>query len=535
MKQFVLLFLFAAAFWGGEYVRRELWEPDEARFAYVTGEMVRDGHWAVPHRHGEFYAHKPPMLFWLQRGFSHLTGGEVNSVSARLPSFLGALLTLWITGLFARRWLDEAARWRAILILATSMIFWHEGGMGRMDALLCGLELSALYLLLWNNEAPAAWRTLTAYACMGLAILTKGPVGLLVPLGAYIAITWASCGPRALARAHLIWGPLLALLFPAAWFFAAYQEGAPAAYFRELVFKQNIGRLKGEELFSKPRPVYFYLVHVLSDFMPWTLFLPAMFATWRLQPESTPARRKLWAWFLLVVIFFTLSSGKRNLYILAAYPALSLLLAGAWPAMARLARRWQAWTAGVATATTGLLGLAALAAPLYWQHIPRAPAIDPLVAVPAGLALLAGSLVCRQRFRSEGLGLRWFRAFAVTFCATLASVGLFVFPALNPIKTPRSIVAAVQREVPPDAKLLIFGETTEIVPLYCERSSRSATDVVQLQLMVHALRRGAIICTQEAWQDVLAPRVPEAYASHEFTIGRKRLVWAPFHTTREGP
>jgi len=60
-----LLILLALALWGGEFVRRGLWEPDEARYAYVAREMHGGGHWFVPHINGKPYPDKPPLMFWL--------------------------------------------------------------------------------------------------------------------------------------------------------------------------------------------------------------------------------------------------------------------------------------------------------------------------------------------------------------------------------------------------------------------------------------------------------------------------------------
>ena len=54
-----LLLVGAAVLWGGEYARRGLWEPDEARYASVAQEIRDDGHLLAPHRHGEYYSHKP--------------------------------------------------------------------------------------------------------------------------------------------------------------------------------------------------------------------------------------------------------------------------------------------------------------------------------------------------------------------------------------------------------------------------------------------------------------------------------------------
>jgi 4-amino-4-deoxy-L-arabinose transferase-like glycosyltransferase len=60
-----LLVLLALALWGGEFARRGLWEPDEARYAYVAREMRQGGHWFVPHINGVPYPDKPPLMFWL--------------------------------------------------------------------------------------------------------------------------------------------------------------------------------------------------------------------------------------------------------------------------------------------------------------------------------------------------------------------------------------------------------------------------------------------------------------------------------------
>ena len=91
------LFLLAALLWGGEYLRRDLWEPDEARYAYVAREMAQDGHWLVPFRSGEYYAHKPPLLFWTINLASRATGLPIGRMPVRLPGFFAGILVLWAT------------------------------------------------------------------------------------------------------------------------------------------------------------------------------------------------------------------------------------------------------------------------------------------------------------------------------------------------------------------------------------------------------------------------------------------------------
>jgi|GEM_PF-5776158 len=139
--------LLALLLWGGEFLRRNLWEPDEARYAYVAREMRAGGNWFMPTRHGKPYAHKPPLMFWLMNAAGTLTRGEIGRVAARLPSLLGSLLSLAALYALGRRWTDETTARRATLILLTTYLFWKQGGWGQIDALLCGLELTALRLL----------------------------------------------------------------------------------------------------------------------------------------------------------------------------------------------------------------------------------------------------------------------------------------------------------------------------------------------------------------------------------------------------
>ena len=135
--------LLALVLWGGQYVRRDLWEPDEARYAYVAREMRETGCWFVPHRNGEIYGHKPPLMFWMINASSVLTGGHITSVSTRLPSLAGAILALWAATALAAAWFGTRAAWRTLFVLMTSYLFWQQGSMGQIDALLCGLQMAA--------------------------------------------------------------------------------------------------------------------------------------------------------------------------------------------------------------------------------------------------------------------------------------------------------------------------------------------------------------------------------------------------------
>ena len=246
------LLLLAAFLWGGEYLRRDLWNPDEARYAYVAREMAQDGHWLVPYRNGEYYAHKPPLLFWLINLASAVTGLPIGRLTVRLPGFFAGILALWATARLAERWGGTPTAWPSVLTLCTSFLFWHEIGFSRMDGPLLGWTMGALALLFLNDDHPSRWRPALAWLCMGLGILTKGPVGMVVPAGAYAAARLAAGEGRLLKKSYWIWGPLLALSLPAVWLGLAWWTGTPEGYLHELLFSQNLDRAAGEYGHLKP-------------------------------------------------------------------------------------------------------------------------------------------------------------------------------------------------------------------------------------------------------------------------------------------
>jgi 4-amino-4-deoxy-L-arabinose transferase-like glycosyltransferase len=525
-----LIVFFAVALWGGEYVRRDLWEPDEARYAYIAREMRDSGEWLIPHRHGEYYAHKPPLMFWLINVFSFLTGGVVGGVATRLPSLLGGILTMWALARVADLWGQREAAWRAILILCTSYLFWHEVGMGQIDALLCGLEMATLALLLAENGHPTFRRPAAAYACMGLAVLAKGPVGFLVPLGTYVAVTLAAGEGRWLRRFHWCWGPVITLLFPGLWLLLVLAHGAPPGYFHELLLGQTVGRAGGE--FGHRQPFYYFLAYFPLDFLPWTLFLPAAVAALIRRSDARLLVRRAVVWILFVLVFFSLSVSKRNLYTLLVYPAASLLVAAGWEHLGSLAPRWTRPSAYLMLAMwlVGGCGCIAIAAGLV-KGFP----FDPAAFWPVGVGMLVAVVVAGRLFMREGVSVRW-------LCTTLAvllllqfGISVWVYPAFNPVKTPVALAKAAQSKVPAGGHLLIYGMDGEILALYAERPGRRVDSLPGLFKGIREEKSGIAVFSAKDWAEVRRSLRMPTGAEHFFRMGGKKLVWVEYRAPPAPP
>ena len=134
---FMLPMIFSAAV-------RDLWAPDEPRYAEVAKEIFEHGSVLVMHLCGQLYPDKPPLLFWLS-GFAGKLS-HWSEFAMRWPSLLATFLTAWMIIIFARRWWGELeARWAPIFFLSSAMVA-EIGGRLQIDPLLTALGTGALLL-----------------------------------------------------------------------------------------------------------------------------------------------------------------------------------------------------------------------------------------------------------------------------------------------------------------------------------------------------------------------------------------------------
>jgi len=521
---FWFILIFVGIVWGGQYVVRDLWEPDEARYTYVAREMDQSGSWLVPLRSGETYAHKPPLMFWLIRAGTVLTGGEYNGVSGRFPTFLGVLLSLWMVSRMSLMWFDPPTAWRTFFILSTSSLFWQKAGTGQIDMLLLGLEMSALYFLFAQDKTPSNRRLMAAFCFMGLAILAKGPVGLMVPVGIYITAAIFSGQAKKLKKSYWLWGIPLALLWPAAWLLAAKASGTSSAYLNELLFSQNIGRLTGE-FGGHSKPFYYYLQYLLVDFMPWIFFVPISIRALKKDADSLGQLKRLAGWILFVVVFFSLCSGKRNLYILSVYPAASMMVAAAWPQLRQQSKKWVNGSVYPLIFLMFLVALAGVVVPKF-VDLP----FSSHVLLPVSVALGAGSFFLIQRYRALGLDQGGFTILVSAFILAELSVGVILFPAFNPIKTPQVLAAEARASLQPSQNLLLFRMNGEIFAFYSDRPGLRMDSLADLDREM--VRQGeGIVVFEGKDRKIFEEHYKSAGPLQEFKMGGKEIGFLKFDRT----
>ena len=307
---------------------RDLWDPDETRYAVVAMEMKESGNWRLPHLNGQLYAEKPPLFFWLVNLFT-LCWGTYNEMANRLPSALAGLATILLIFFFGERLFNVRVGFFSAFVLATCFLFPQLSRWMMMDSLFTLLFFLALFYL-WQGYAEEN-RPLRYYLLaglfMGLGVLTKGPIAYL-PIPIFLIFSFSQKNVGKFWNRNLLFGFLISLLVVLIWLVPACWMGGKE-YTKEILLGQTIGRLAGKGRHFHPESIFFYFVRFPFGFLPWTFFIPAALI-FGLRNGREKKILFLSIWFISIFLFFTFSKGKKDNYILPLYPAAALMIGALW-------------------------------------------------------------------------------------------------------------------------------------------------------------------------------------------------------------
>lgn len=287
--------------------------------------MVDNQNWITLTRNSEIYTQKPPFFFWLISFFSIILG-RFSELSARLPSAFAGTGSAIITYLLAKKLFNEKTALYSSLILVTSLAFLAASQWVILDPVLTFLVVTAVYLL-YIGLHDKKKRTLTysfAFISMGLATLTKGPVGIILPFLTIAIYAFWTKKTRSLFTREALLGSVIFTLIILAWLIPACVRGGEA-FTKDLLLKQVFGRFF--KAFDHKEPLYFYFIRFPLEFLPWTIFLPTAAVFLAKNKKREDSVRFIFVWFAVIFLFFTFSKSKNDLYILPAYPAAAMCVA----------------------------------------------------------------------------------------------------------------------------------------------------------------------------------------------------------------
>lgn len=374
-----------------------LFDEDEPKNAACGAEMFARGDWIVPTFNHELRTDKPVLLYWLMLSSYHALG--VNELAARLPSALlaiGSVLMVYHLGRLLYR--PQVGLWAAI-ILSTSLMFDVVGRASTPDSTLIFFITASALVFVRGVAGPTGWlsvagecsaartvnKAITAaphgdtiadwrayipqslgwwiamYALLGLAVLAKGPVGVVLPIGVLTLFllvmardprsatrqatdppTWRSRVRDALWAAidcfhpvrvaQVLWalrpltGIAVVALVALPWYVAVGLE-TDGQWLAGFLGKHNVNRFL-QPLEGHRGTIFYHPVVVHITFFPWSVLLLLTVVTWWRRVREDAAMRAsdlfVGCWVAAYFVFFSLCRTKLPNYVLPAYPALAL-------------------------------------------------------------------------------------------------------------------------------------------------------------------------------------------------------------------
>jgi 4-amino-4-deoxy-L-arabinose transferase-like glycosyltransferase len=445
--------LFTVLFWRlGEPA---FWDPDEAHYAETTREMIATGDWWAPYYNEQPFFDKPVLFHQLQ-GATMRAFGQ-NELGARMLPALAALILVAITAWFGAAIISADAGIVAGLMLAASPGVFGLARYAILDTLFTmflfgGATLFAAAAL---RERPSLqW---PGYLCVALAVLTKGPIALvLCGIALLLAAAVSADLRRRLLGLHWVAGLALVAALAAPWFvymYLRFHQDFVNGYFLD----ENVRLFTNSRFGNQPR-FWFYFQILAVGFLPWTGVIVgraiddarAVMRRERLDGVET----LLWAWTIAIVGFFTLSTFKLDHYVFPAAPSLCLLCARAWSDVLTdpQSRRHAVSRIGVYAAGPLLVGIGVACGYFLVARLalpPLAMAI-PVALTAAGLAMIATHVMRRERL----LQIPWFATMAIL--VTYVGLVHYVMPAIERQKVVDDVAAWVAEHAAPGDRIASY-------------------------------------------------------------------------------
>jgi 4-amino-4-deoxy-L-arabinose transferase-like glycosyltransferase len=319
--------LLLAAISAGWTFSKQTLDNHECFVSVTSREMLQSGNWVMPTFNGQPRLQKTPLSYWLVVTIAEVTG-KVDEFAARLPSVAFAVLSVCAIIYFVAQWLSLRTALLSTGVWATSLGYVRYAHNARPEMALT-FFVTLCFLSFYSAITAQSRRQQIAYMVVfwvsfGLGNLAKGPAPIplvMIPLFFYVMIfrQWKKL-PKLLPIVGVI--VFLAIMLPWPLIVAYRVNWDLTLWKREFVDRFFGGYASGNQ------PLYYYLLDMFAFVFPWVVFLPTALAApfYRVWNKKRPLMQFLWLWFVVSVVFLTISGGKRQHYILPSMPAMAVLI-----------------------------------------------------------------------------------------------------------------------------------------------------------------------------------------------------------------
>lgn len=301
---------------------------DHECFVSVTArEMLENKNWILPTMNGLPRINKTPLPYWLVAGLGKITG-RIDEWTTRFPSAVFTILTALAIFYFVNHWLGFRIAAISSAVWITTVAYIRCSHLGRPDAavtfFICVCLLSFYSIVISKSRRSQIVYALIFWVSFGLGNLAKGPAPVpfvLIPIFIFIAVNriWSI-----IPKVHPLMGTIIFLAILLPWpLLVAHKFNWNFSVWKS----EFIDRFTGE-LDTGNYPIYYYFTIMFKYIAPYIIFLPIalMAPFFKVWSEKRVLMKYLWLWFVTGLIFLTISSGKRQHYILPIMPAMVILV-----------------------------------------------------------------------------------------------------------------------------------------------------------------------------------------------------------------
>ena len=301
-------------------------DPVESNYALTASEMVQSGDYISPQIYGMYWYDKPILFYWQLASAFTIFG--INEFSARFwPAVMG-LIGLLLTYAFTRHLYNAKIAFIASLILETSFEYWliSKAVITDMSLFVFFNAVLVCFYLAYSSEKKQYYYG--AYLFAGLATLTKGPIGFLLPgLIILVFMLWQR-NITELRHMKCAVGTLIFTFVGGSWYYIMYTIHG-TIFLETFLGVHNFLRATVSE-HPKDNVWYYYFVMFIIGFFPWVFTLPlAIKKIWtkRAWPRIDETTGFLIIWILAVFIFYQIVATKYTTYTFPAFLPIAILVA----------------------------------------------------------------------------------------------------------------------------------------------------------------------------------------------------------------
>jgi 4-amino-4-deoxy-L-arabinose transferase-like glycosyltransferase len=530
--QFLLVATLAGIIWFSLLGYRDLFDPDEGRYAEIPAAMVDSGDWLTPRLNGIKYFEKPVLQYWASAAIFRLVGK--SNASARLVPALAGYLGALFAAFLAYRLFGARAAFFAFLFTVSSLMWVALGHILNLDMLLSvclffGMGSLAIAQSDRADKARLRLWMLAGWVALALAVLTKGLIGVVLPAASVIVYSLWQRDWHIWKHLQMTGGLLLFFLLVSPWFAAVSVKNPEFPHF--FFIHEHWDRYT-TSAHHREGPIWYFVPFLIFGLMPWLAVSLSALAkpTFKWLPEtpgSFNAVRLLWSFVAVTFVFFSLGNSKLPAYILPVIPVIMVLAAHKMANMQKTGfDRWLMALLSVATLI--------VAFNLVWLTHSRYSL--QLLSEYRPWLLTATGLFALSALVLHILARKPLAACTVSALASLLAFQSMLWGAqsLASVRSGRMVAEAVANSVPADTPVFTVGTCPESAVFYLGRTLRVAfytgefefgfeqepelqiTDTKQFLSEWYALKTAAMIINSDIIKDLFPGLNP-----------RKIVYWDP--------